>query len=49
MYFWWWHDGVLGQGLEPCFFDALMFLDFVSFGRKENMYFLRGGSVFMNI
>ena len=39
MYFWWWHDGVLGQGLEPCFFDALVFLDLVSFGRKENMFF----------
>jgi hypothetical protein len=39
MYFWWWNDGVLGQGLEPCFFDALMFLDFVSFGRKENKFF----------
>ena len=38
MYFWWWHDGGLGQGLEP-FFDAMMFLDLVSFGRKENMVF----------
>jgi hypothetical protein len=41
MYFWWWHDGVLGQGLEPYFFDALMLLDFVSFGIKENMFLER--------
>ncbi len=47
MYFWWWHDGGLGQGLEP-FFDAMMFLDLVSFGRKEIM-FLRGGSVLASI